>query len=131
MQQEIQTAMAQAIAAKVVAELEGPRRDEILAAGVANALSGYSCKRQFEQAIEHRATATMQRLANSGEFDSQIELAIRAGIADLLLDVPGAVRDTLVAAFFGKDGGYSDMRPGLMLAQLSKRASDREKAAAK
>jgi hypothetical protein len=119
--ESIDKALAKIIAEKIVGELDGPKRDEILAKGVAEALDDYTFKNAVEALVTKRAQVLIEKRLESGDFDTQILKVFEKSFANLLKALSPAVQQTLLEALCGKTGDRSyDEKPGILLKHMSK-----------
>lgn len=121
MNDELNKAFLEAVSNQVLAALEGPQRDAILAKGVAHALSGYEMKNAFAKLVQDRAAIIAAEVIASGAYDAQIRDAIQSSFAALVEKVPAAATEAIKLALFGKKhsgGSYDNSKPGLILEGL-------------
>lgn len=119
--EDTQRLVGQAVAAGILGTLDGPKRDEIFAKGVADALTGYDIKRAYEKAVTDRAMELVISVLAEGKYDEQIRAGLRKGLDSVVAVLPEAMEQTIIAAIAGKPrgSGYNDQSPGLLLGYLS------------
>ncbi len=116
MEKELKEAITTALAHTVLKELEGDKRDAILAEGIAKALDGWEAKAAYRKIVEDRAKAIAAEVIATGKYDEQIRAAVETGFLDAIAGLSEASKKAFQEAIFGKastDGRYDN--PGLVL----------------
>lgn len=112
-------AMSEAMARAIVAELDGPRRDEILTEGIRRGLTGYEFRHAAEKALRDRAATILEARLATGQYDAMILETWEAAVGTLRTALGPAFRAMLVDAICGAEGSSYDTRPGRLLRYLN------------
>lgn len=108
-------AIKQAVAASILAALDGSARDALIEQAIVDFVSDYKLKHVVAELVTARAKAMAEELIASGKYDERIRDALQQGFDAVIAKVPEAARVAILRAVVGKDGDSYGREPGLML----------------
>jgi ElaB/YqjD/DUF883 family membrane-anchored ribosome-binding protein len=111
----------QQLAAQVLQRITTKDRDAILRASIEKALKEWSTQYEVEKAVAKQAAIAAEELLKTPEWKAAVRQAVNVTLGHLVDRLPAAMQLALQEAFFGKDGGAHDTKPGLILKHLKER----------
>lgn len=123
----LKSALVQAVAKDVIEKMSDEDKTKLLEKALADALKDYRVRGAIESAVAEVVQSEINGFLRASSARDQIRLAIDTGFAELMNQIPNAVKQATAELLFGKEGdGYGRGNPGQIRKFLNLKFKDSE-----